>query len=128
MAATAKFDPADAADGLYTPSRSLTGLALDLVRPYHKWLITIFFAMLVETIAGIQTVKAAALEPVFGKRWDNQLAAYVAASFRTQNLAAVPRYSCRPEQAASAAPIRHLRWSTVGPGVALIAMKQWRLS
>ena len=44
-------------------------------------------AMLVETITGIQTVKASALEPSFGRRWDNQLAAYVSASFRTQNLA-----------------------------------------
>jgi subfamily B ATP-binding cassette protein HlyB/CyaB len=44
-------------------------------------------AMLVETVTGIQTVKAAALEPGFGRRWDNQLAAYVQASFRTQTLA-----------------------------------------
>ena len=44
-------------------------------------------AMLVETITGIQTVKAGALEPSFGRRWDNQLAAYVSASFKTQNLA-----------------------------------------
>ncbi len=44
-------------------------------------------SMLVETITGIQTVKASALEPSFGKRWDNQLAAYVSASFKTQNLA-----------------------------------------
>ncbi len=44
-------------------------------------------AMLVETITGIQTVKASALEPSFGRRWDNQLAAYVSASFKTQNLA-----------------------------------------
>jgi subfamily B ATP-binding cassette protein HlyB/CyaB len=44
-------------------------------------------AMLVETITGIQTVKASALEPGFGRRWDNQLAAYVSASLRTQNLA-----------------------------------------
>lgn len=44
-------------------------------------------AMLVETITGIQTVKAGALEPSFARRWDNQLAAYVSASFRTQNLA-----------------------------------------
>jgi subfamily B ATP-binding cassette protein HlyB/CyaB len=44
-------------------------------------------AMLVETVTGIQTVKASALEPSFGRRWDNQLAAYVSASFRTQNLA-----------------------------------------
>ena len=46
-------------------------------------------AMLVETVTGIQTVKASALEPSFGRRWDNQLAAYVSASFKTQNLAAV---------------------------------------
>ncbi len=46
-------------------------------------------AMLVETVTGIQTVKAAALEPGFGRRWDNQLAAYVQASFRTQTLASV---------------------------------------
>ena len=46
-------------------------------------------AMLVETITGIQTVKASALEPGFGRRWDNQLAGYVSASFRTQNLASV---------------------------------------
>jgi ATP-binding cassette, subfamily B, bacterial HlyB/CyaB len=44
-------------------------------------------SLLVETITGIQTVKASALEPSFGKRWDNQLAAYVSASFKTQNLA-----------------------------------------
>jgi subfamily B ATP-binding cassette protein HlyB/CyaB len=44
-------------------------------------------SMLVETITGIQTVKASALEPSFGKRWDKQLAAYVSASFKTQNLA-----------------------------------------
>jgi subfamily B ATP-binding cassette protein HlyB/CyaB len=44
-------------------------------------------AMLVETVTGIQTVKASALEPAFARRWDNQLAAYVSASFKTQNLA-----------------------------------------
>lgn len=44
-------------------------------------------AMLVETVAGIQTLKAGALEPSFAKRWESQLAAYVSASFRTQNLA-----------------------------------------
>lgn len=46
-------------------------------------------AMLVETVTGIQTVKATALEPSFSKRWDSQLAAYVAASFKTQTLASV---------------------------------------
>ena len=45
-------------------------------------------AMLVETITGIQTVKAHALEPAMGRRWDTQLAGYVSASFKTQNLAA----------------------------------------
>ncbi|MDH0867313.1 type I secretion system permease/ATPase [Mitsuaria sp. GD03876] len=45
-------------------------------------------AMLVESVTAIQTVKAGALEPAFSRRWDRQLAAYVSASFRTQNLAA----------------------------------------
>ena len=44
-------------------------------------------SMLVETITGIQTVKASALEPSFAKRWDDQLAGYVSASFKTQTLA-----------------------------------------
>ena len=44
-------------------------------------------ALLVETVSGIQTVKANALEPAIAKRWDDQLAAYVSASFRTQTLA-----------------------------------------
>ena len=50
-------------------------------------------AMLVETVTGIQTVKATALEPMFGKRWDQQLAAYVSASFKTQNLASAAHES-----------------------------------
>jgi ATP-binding cassette, subfamily B, bacterial HlyB/CyaB len=44
-------------------------------------------ALLVEAITGIQTVKASALEPQLSKRWDDQLAAYVSAGFRTQTLA-----------------------------------------
>ena len=44
-------------------------------------------SMLVETVTGIQTVKASALEPSFSKRWDDQLAGYVSASFKTQTLA-----------------------------------------
>jgi ATP-binding cassette, subfamily B, bacterial HlyB/CyaB len=50
-------------------------------------------AMLVETVTGIQTVKAAALEPGFARRWDRQLAAYVQASFRTQWLASLAHES-----------------------------------
>jgi ATP-binding cassette, subfamily B, bacterial HlyB/CyaB len=44
-------------------------------------------ALLVETITGIQTVKAGALEPQLARKWDNQLAAYVSASFKTNTLA-----------------------------------------
>ena len=44
-------------------------------------------ALLVESIAGAPTVKAGALEPVFARRWDQQLAGYVSAAFRTQTLA-----------------------------------------
>ena len=44
-------------------------------------------AMLVETVTSVQTVKAGALEPLMARRWDQQLAAYVSASFRTHTLA-----------------------------------------
>jgi subfamily B ATP-binding cassette protein HlyB/CyaB len=44
-------------------------------------------AMLVEAVTGIQTVKAGALEPQLARRWDDQLAAYVSASFKTSTLA-----------------------------------------
>ncbi|HYR05799.1 MAG TPA: type I secretion system permease/ATPase [Gallionella sp.] len=40
-------------------------------------------AFLVETVSGIGTVKAMAVEPHWVRKWDNQLAAYVSASFRT---------------------------------------------
>ncbi|CAB3751245.1 type I secretion system permease/ATPase [Paraburkholderia solisilvae] len=43
-------------------------------------------AFLVETVSGAETVKAMAVEPQFTRRWDNQLAAYVAAGFRVSNL------------------------------------------
>lgn len=46
-------------------------------------------ALLVETITGVQTVKAGALEPMMAKRWDDQLAAYVSAAFRSQITASV---------------------------------------
>jgi subfamily B ATP-binding cassette protein HlyB/CyaB len=45
-------------------------------------------SLLVEAITGIQTVKAGALEPALARKWDDQLAAYVSASFKTQTLAA----------------------------------------
>ena len=44
-------------------------------------------ALLVESITGVQQLKAGALEPTFARRWDQQLASYVSASFRAQTLA-----------------------------------------
>ena len=43
-------------------------------------------AFLVESITGIQTVKALALEPSMQLRWEQQLAAYVSAGFKADNL------------------------------------------
>ena len=44
-------------------------------------------AFLVESVSGAETVKAMALEPVLQRRWEEQLAAYVSASFRVIGLA-----------------------------------------
>jgi subfamily B ATP-binding cassette protein HlyB/CyaB len=46
-------------------------------------------AFLVEIVGGIDTVKAMAVEPQMIRRWDNQLAGYVAAGFRTASLGAI---------------------------------------
>ena len=43
-------------------------------------------AFLVESINGIDTLKAMAVEPQMTRRWDKQLAAYVAAGFKTSTL------------------------------------------
>jgi subfamily B ATP-binding cassette protein HlyB/CyaB len=43
-------------------------------------------AFLVETISGIDTVKAAAVEPQWTRKWDNQLAAYVSSGFKTATI------------------------------------------
>ncbi|MCB1843102.1 MAG: type I secretion system permease/ATPase [Halioglobus sp.] len=43
-------------------------------------------AFLTETVTGIQTVKAQAVEPQLQRRWEDQLASYVNASFSAQNL------------------------------------------
>ena len=48
-------------------------------------------AFLVETINGIDTLKAMAIEPQMTRQWDKQLAAYVAAGFRTGTLSAIAR-------------------------------------
>jgi len=43
-------------------------------------------AFLVETVNGIDTLKSMAVEPQITRKWDNQLAGYVSASFKTQTL------------------------------------------
>ncbi|WP_431822785.1 type I secretion system permease/ATPase [Burkholderia sp. F1] len=43
-------------------------------------------SFLVETVTGAETVKSMAVEPQFTRRWDNQLAGYVAAGFRVSAL------------------------------------------
>ncbi len=45
-------------------------------------------AFLVESVAGIDTVKAMALEPRMARRWEERLAAYVHSAFRSTSLAA----------------------------------------
>jgi subfamily B ATP-binding cassette protein HlyB/CyaB len=46
-------------------------------------------AFLVEAISGIQTVKAMAVEPPLMRKWEEQLAGYVGASFRATSLITV---------------------------------------
>src|SRR6266403_1974280 len=43
-------------------------------------------AFLVESVTGIETLKAMAIEPQMQRRWEEQLAGYVAASFRVLSL------------------------------------------
>lgn len=46
-------------------------------------------SFLVEAVSGIQTVKALAVEPPLQRRWDEQLAGYVRASFRATSVMTV---------------------------------------
>lgn len=46
-------------------------------------------AYLVECVSGIETLKASAVEPATQRRWEERLAAYVQASFRTTNLSGI---------------------------------------
>ena len=43
-------------------------------------------AFLVESVTGIETLKAMAVEPQMQRRWEEQLAGYVGASFRVLSL------------------------------------------
>jgi subfamily B ATP-binding cassette protein HlyB/CyaB len=46
-------------------------------------------AFLVETVNGIDTLKSMAVEPQAVRKWDKQLAGYVAAGFKTQTLSTI---------------------------------------
>lgn len=50
-------------------------------------------AFLVETINGIDTLKSMSVEPQITRKWDNQLAAYVSAGFKTQTLSNIANES-----------------------------------
>ncbi|MCU1775333.1 type I secretion system permease/ATPase [Pseudomonas sp. 13B_3.2_Bac1] len=50
-------------------------------------------AFLVETVNGIDTVKSMAVEPQVIRKWDNQIAAYIAAGFNTQTLSNIANES-----------------------------------
>lgn len=50
-------------------------------------------AFLVESVTGVETLKAMAVEPQMQRRWEEQLAGYVAASFRVSNLGNVASQS-----------------------------------
>ena len=46
-------------------------------------------AFLVESVAGVETIKSMALEPVLQRRWEEQTAGYVTAAFRVVTLGAI---------------------------------------
>ena len=46
-------------------------------------------AFLVESVSGVETIKSMALEPVMQRRWEEQIAAYVMASFRVVGVGTV---------------------------------------
>lgn len=63
------------------------------VSPAFRWRLDEKFqrgaenqAFLVECVTGVETLKAMALEPQMQRRWEEQLASYVAASFRVTSL------------------------------------------
>ena len=75
-------------------SLPLYALISGLLNPLFRLRLNAKFArgadsqsFLVESVSAIETVKAQAVEPQFTRRWDQQLAAYVAAGFRVSILA-----------------------------------------
>jgi subfamily B ATP-binding cassette protein HlyB/CyaB len=57
-------------------------------------------AFLVESVTGVETLKAMAVEPQMQRRWEEQLAGHVAASFRVLASATTPtrRFSLSTRQ------------------------------
>lgn len=49
-------------------------------------------SFLVESVSGMNTIKAMAVEPHMARKWDNQLSAYVNASFRVTRLANIGQH------------------------------------
>ncbi|WP_164887390.1 type I secretion system permease/ATPase [Hahella sp. KA22] len=52
-------------------------------------------AFLTESVSGMETVKAMAVEPQMQRRWEENLAAYVAASFKASNLGNIASQSAQ---------------------------------
>ena len=52
-------------------------------------------AFLVESISGVETLKAMAVEPQMQRRWEDQLAGYIGASFKTSHLSNIAGQSAQ---------------------------------
>jgi ABC-type bacteriocin/lantibiotic exporter with double-glycine peptidase domain len=72
-------------------------------------------AFLVESISGIDTVKASAVEPQWTRKWDNQLAAYVSSSFKTATVSSVANGAITHGQQ-DGHPGHHVFWRQAGDG------------
>lgn len=62
-------------------------------------------ALLVESVSGVQTVKALAVEPSLFRKWDEQLAGYVRAGFRASRLITMAGYSAACVQQVTAVAV-----------------------
>lgn len=78
---------------LVVASLPIYGLVSGLLVPAFRARLNEKFArgadnqsFLVESVSGVETVKAMAVEPQFIRRWETQLAAYVSAGFRVNQL------------------------------------------
>lgn len=60
-------------------------------------------SFLVETVSAIETVKSSAVEPQSNRKWEEQLAAYVASSFKVSNLANICQNAIKFIQKATSA-------------------------